>query len=64
MVLAGLLDCLIRLHKWPRGLYEHQDWLTQATQVTRDSIAKHTRDAHNQGITPEEHVRSLLGVPG
>ena len=64
MVLAGLLDCLTRLHKWPRGLYEHQDWLAQASQVIRGSIAKHTRDACNQGITPEEHVRNVLAVPG
>ena len=63
-MLAGLLDCPTRLHKCPRGLYEHQDWLARATQVIRDSIAKHTRDAHTQGITPEEHVRNVLAVPG
>lgn len=63
-MLAGLLDCLTRLHKWPRGLYEHQDWLAQATQVIHDSIAQHARDAHPQGIPVEEHIRSLLAVPG
>ena len=61
---AGLLDCLSRLHKWPDGLDEKEEWLAQATQIIRDIMARHVRDARNQGITPEKHVRKALSVPG
>ena len=61
----GLVDCLTGLHKWPHGLdAKEEKWLPQATQVTRDIMEKHARDARNRGISPHEHVRKILDAPG
>ncbi|CAL5227133.1 g10044 [Coccomyxa viridis] len=63
--LPGLLECLFRGHKWPDGLaLKGLKWLTQAYQLTRDITERHSRDAHDQGISREDHVRNILTVPG
>ena len=65
MLLAGMVDCLIQLHKWPHGLDGNlEKWLPQATQVITGIMDKHARVARNQGISPQEHVRKLLDFPG
>ena len=64
MLLTGLLECLTRLHEWQHGLDKEKEWLPQATQVIRDIMAQHARDARTRGITPEEHVCKVIAVPG
>ncbi|CAL5227135.1 g10046 [Coccomyxa viridis] len=63
--LPGLLECLLRGHKWPDGLdLEGPKWLIQARQLIHDITTQHSRDACNQGVSREDLVRNIMTVPG
>ncbi|CAL5223080.1 g5539 [Coccomyxa viridis] len=62
--LPGVWMCLFRLHRWPHGLGKDVKWLSQATQLIGDIMAKHARSAHEHGIPIEEHIYKVLAVPG
>ena len=55
---------LFRLHQWPHGLPSDLDWLGQATQIIDSITAQYAQDAQDQALTPEEHIRKVLAVPG
>ena len=61
---VGVMECLLRLHKWPDGFGEDRGWLNQATQAIHDITAQHVRQASASGIPLDEHIRSVLAVPG
>ena len=55
---------LFRLHKWPHGFDKELTWLCQATEMLEAITARHSREAHDQGVSREEHIRSVLAMPG
>lgn len=62
---AGVLELLLRLHKWPQGLPQEPQWPGLATRLVRGITAQHARDASNQSILGlEAHLRSIIAVPG
>ena len=54
--------CVLNGHKWPHGF--DIEAISQATRLIHDITAKHVRDAHAQGISPEERIRKVTAVPG
>ena len=61
---AGLQDCLLGLHTWWRDVGEEPKWLAQAVQLVRNIFAQHAQEARDQGILPEDHLRSIIAVLG
>ena len=61
---AGVLERLFQLHEWPHGLDKDLKWLSESTRLIDGILAQHAREAHNQGVRFEEHIRNVLAVPG
>ena len=62
---AGVLECLFRLHKWPQGLDDNEShWRSGAPRLVRGITARHAREAAEQGVLPEAHLRGIMAVPG
>lgn len=59
---AGVLELLLRLHTWPRGL--EAEWYSQIRQLLVSITTQYSKAAHDQGIPPEEHVRKIVAVSG
>ena len=60
-----MLESLFRGHKWPDGL--DMKSLKLFTELHISSFltlqTRHTRDAHDQGISREDHVQQHLDCP-
>ena len=61
---VGVLESLERLHTWPHGLEANLEWYLQTRQILVTITAQHSKDAHDHGISPEEHIRKVMAVPG
>ena len=61
---AGVQEALSRLHRWPEGIEDSRTWVTNTFHVICSITAQHASDARDQGIPPEEHLRSVIADPG
>ena len=43
----GLLECLLKEHKWPTGSDEDLEWLGQAMRLLRQLLMQHARRARD-----------------
>ncbi|CAL5223091.1 g5552 [Coccomyxa viridis] len=60
----GVQEALSRLHRWPEGIEDSRTWVTNTFHVICSITAQHASDARDQGIPPEEHLRSVIADPG
>ena len=61
---AGVQELLHDLHEWPNGLSKDSQWITEAAELVNDTMRKHARDASDQAMQPERHMRSVMAVTG
>ena len=61
---AGLLEGHLNRHTWPNGFEDGWSAWLWAKDTMESSIAQHCKNAQNQGIPFEEHIRSVLAVSG
>ena len=61
---TAFLEYIFNSHEWPDGFPDEVSWLTGILNFLRALIMDHARDAVRLGLTPVEHLRARLAIPG